>query len=333
MTPRDSYDALIGRILEFATAGICGKGKLPKNTKERELVTRAVTQIIDNAQIFHIDPNFHPKQDWFLRSPGDIVVACTGNKFGKTFALLLTGIIPTLHCVPWAPREEQDEQYEIYSKVKLKYEPPIEVVLAGPDFTGWLPMNIIPRLKKLIPWEVLITRTNRVQGNVIDGLEWWNGSTWKILSYAGEDDRFESWSAHVILWDEPPPHRKFVGACRGAVEFGAKHIMSYTPENLKDAFTYDEIYDPGYHIATQEDFERAINEKDLIEDRHRGIAVIEGSIHDNPYIEDKDRARQIKRWSQEEREAREWGRYRHWFGRVFKGFSREHHVRELDQVV
>lgn len=322
MTPTECYDALIGRITTWAVEEECGQGKMP-DQKQKERITTRVLQTLQNAQIFHIDPYRHQKQSWFLRARAPILIACTGNKFGKTFANLIIGAVASLKCVPWAPREAQDEAYEIFRKIKPEYDPPITITLAGPDFVKWLPMNIIPRLKKLLPWDALITRVNRQQGNVIDGFELWNGTSWQILSCSGDTERFEGWSTHLMLWDEPMTREKFIAASRGCVEFGAPHVMSFTPENLRDAFVVDELVLPSTHITKEEEFQA------LAESKPTRI-LIEGSIFDNPFIDEADKQVQVSLWNPEERESRVYGRLRFFSGRVYKNFERARHVRSLE---
>jgi len=324
MSPTDHYDALIQRISQWAIDEVCGKGKKPKTNREVEDVERRIAQTIEHAEIFHFTP--HPKQDWFMRAKAPITAAVTGNKWGKTVALLSLGMVSTLHCVPWAPRDEQEEAYARYSKVASDYEPPIQVVLSGPDMVTWLPMNIVPRLKKLIPWDALVVKTSRQQGQVIDGIEFWNGSSWKILSYMSEPERYEGWSCHLKLWDEPMDRVRFISASRGCIEFQAPHVMSFTPENLRDAFVVDDIVLAAHHITSEESFNAVATQKPQ-------IVVVEGSLYDNPYIPQEAKEQQVLMWTAEERISRVEGKLRFFVGAVYKSFSRDKHVKELEALV
>lgn len=329
MSPAEHYSALIRRLTDWSIESVCGKGKKPKGDRQVAEIERRLSQTIENALMFHIDPTYHPKQAWFLELLAPIVVACTGNKFGKTFALLLKALVATLGCAPWDP--EQTHRYN-----PIKHEPPVEITLCGPDFATWLPLNIVPRLKKLIPWDAIVVKTSRIQGAIIDGIEFWNGTTWKILSYVQEDARFEGWSTHLCLWDEPMPMSKYVAASRGCIEHGAPHAMSYTP--LSEAWVYDEFYDRGFLVDTQEAFEIAKQGTDdaLFDQGRQRPLVVVGTMYDNHYLSRKEQERfdnDVLRKKPEEREARVYGKHRSLQGLIWKNFSLERHVKDLSCLV
>ena len=323
LTPRDSYDQLLERVTQWAVTTECGKGKLPQGEAQLASVRQRLERAMQK-KIFTLRP--HQKQDWFLKAKAPIVAACTGNRWGKSTAGLASCAVATFHCVPWLPRDQQDEAYEVYSKVRLKYEPPIKVVLAGPDYTNWLPLVVMPTLRELLPLDALVTRFSRVQGQIIDGIEWWNGSTWKILSYMGEDERFDGWSAHLVWWDEQAPHEKFIGGSRGAIDYGATHVMSYTPDKMNSPWTHDKVYLPGHHVVDEQSFLEAEGKK---------IVIVEGSSTDNPYISKDDIEMQISLWGGDPDiiEARLHGKYRYLSGRVYKSFAREKHVKPLEHFL
>ena len=312
-----AYSALLARILEWAhdEAGV-PKGKIP-TPKQQDEISERLRITLEHAKMFHIDPERHERQSYFLRAKAPIVVAHTGNKWGKTFALLLRGLVASFGCAPWDP-----DNTAVYNP--LDREPPVRVILIVQDYATSLPLDIIPRLKEIMPWDALVTKVSRVQGQVIDGFELWNGSTWKILSHVQEDERFEGWSAHLLLWNEPMPRSKFIGACRGAIEFNAPHIMSFTP--ISEPWLYDEIYLPSHKIRDQASFLSSFTEKPE-------IAVVEGLIYDNPFIPKEAIDRYEQQIPESQRAARIFGEWAHLSGRVYKFFSREKHVVPLEQLV
>lgn len=325
MTPTQNYDALLERITTWAIQTECGKGKMP-TTPAQQLAVRIALERALQKKIFSL--SFHPKQDWFMRVKGAIVAAITGNRWGKSTGMIATLTVPTLGCVPWAPRDMQDELYPIYSKVAMKYlGAPIKVVLAGPDFSNWLPLVVIPKLKDMIPWDALVTGVSRVQGQIIDGIEWWNGTVWKILSYKQEKDRFESWDAHIIGWDEPMPRSYFIAASRGAIDHNACHVMSFTPEDVTEVWSYDAIYLAGHHIQNEQDYLEAVEKKP-------SIVVVKGSMTENPFLDPESIKTQVSFWTDpDEREARIHGNYRFLTGAVYKAFSRDKHVRRIEDIL
>lgn len=313
----EAYKKLTRRLVEWATEQEGVKpGKVP-TPEQQDAISDRLAQAVNYAKIFHWDMSRHPRQSYFMRAKAPIVVAHTGNKWGKTFALLARGLVATLGCAPWDP-----ENSAIYNPLNI--EPPVRVILIVQDLVTSLPLDIMPRIKELIPWDAFVTRVSRVQGQVVDAIEFFNGSQWKILSHVQEDERFEGWSAHLLLWNEPMPRSKFIGACRGAIEFNAPHIMSFTP--ISEPWLYDEIYLPSHRIVDESSF------LDSFAKRPEKI-VVEGTIYDNPFLDKDAISRYEGQIPESQRLARIFGGWSHLAGRIYKRFSRTTHVRELHQIV
>jgi hypothetical protein len=105
--------------------------------------------------------------------------------------------------------------------------------------------------------------------------------------------------------------------------------MSFTPENLSDPWSYDAIYLPAHHIVDQRSFEEAMRDRPK-------IVVVRGSMRDNTFLDPEGIESQLELWRKIDPEvlaAREHGEYRHLAGRVYKSFSRERHVKELEALV
>jgi hypothetical protein len=317
MTPREHYSALLKRITTWATEEECGKGKTPTTQAETDAIAERLGYATARAKMFHVEPERHKKQSYFLKAKAPIVIAHTGNKFGKTFALLLKGLVASLGCCPWDP-----DQTDLYNPIT--FEPPVRVALVVQDFATALPEDIIPRLKEIMPWDALVTRTSRVQGQIIDGFEFFNGSTWRILSHVQEDERFEGWSMHLILWNEPMPRSKFIGASRGALEFNAPHLMAFTP--ISDVWIYDHLYLKSHLVNNEDDYNQVAIKKPE-------IVVIEGSIFENPYLPVEAITRFENAIPESQKEARLYGKWSHLSGLVYKSWSRANHVRELATLV
>jgi hypothetical protein len=330
MTPREHYSALLKRITTWATEEECGKGKTPTTQAETDAIAERLVYATARAKMFHVEPERHQKQSWFLKAKAPTVIAISGNKFGKTFALLLKGLIASLGCCPWDP-----DQTDLYNPVfmqgkdpdtgaRFTYEPPLRIGLVVQDFATSLPEDIIVRLKEIMPWDALVTRVSRVQGQIIDGFELFNGSTWRILSHVQEDERFEGWSMHAVLWNEPMPRAKYIGAMRGSMEFNATHLMAMTP--ISEPWLYDSLYLKSHVVNSQQDF-------DQIALTHPEIVSVEGSTYDNPFLPREAVDRFERTIPDSQREARLFGKFTHLAGLVYKTFSREQHVRELATLV
>lgn len=325
----EHYDRLIERISTWACKEELGK-ETPKTQAQMAQVVRRVSQTMSRAEIFHVNPELHVRQSWFLKLQPRRLIACTGNKWGKTYALLLKALTATFGCAPWDPGNTH-----LFNPVK--YEPPIEVVLSGPNYVTWVALNIVPRLKKLIPWDALVENVSRVQGQVIDGIKFFNGSSWKILSYVQDTPAYEGWSCHLKLWDEPMPQDKYVAASRGCIEFEAPQIMSYTP--LSNPWVYDEFWDRGFKVDSPEAYLLALQgEDERLFDPQTGLQrpiVVSGAMTDNPHISaaaKKEFEREVLRGKPEEQAARLRGEHRALMGLCYPSFSEEKHVRTLEMI-
>src|SRR5262245_54888987 len=144
MTPSEHYAALLKRITTWAIEEECGKGKNPTTRAEEEAVVERLGYTMAKAKMFHVEPEKHKQQSYFLKAKAPIVIAQSGNKFGKTFALLLQGITAALGCCPWDP-----EHSDLYNPIT--YEPPVRIAIVVQDFATALPEDIIPRLKEIMP--------------------------------------------------------------------------------------------------------------------------------------------------------------------------------------
>jgi hypothetical protein len=330
VTPRQHYEALIGRLTKYCVTQVCGR-RAPSTREEMAEINRRFTRLVEQAEMFHINPDLHEKQAWFLRLKARKLVACTGNKWGKTYAMLLKALVATFGCAPWDP--DHTDEFSVVDR-----EPPIDVTLCGPDYGTWIPLNILPRLKKLVPFDALAESVTRIHGPIIDTITWFNGSTWKILSYVQDTVRFEGWSTHLCLWDEPMPMEKYVAAARGCIEFSAPHVMAYTP--LSNPWVFDEFYDRGFKVKTQADYElaKAGIDKRLF-DRRTGMElplVITGSMRDNPHVPaaaKKEFEEEVLRRKPWERDARIFGMHTSLMGLVYPNWQEDRHVKELETLV
>jgi hypothetical protein len=163
-----------------------------------------------------------------------------------------------------------------------------------------------------------------VQGQVIDGFELFNGSTWRILSHKQDDEQYEGWSMHLVLWNEPMPRQKYIGAMRGSMEFNAPHLMALTP--ISEAWLYDQLYLKSHVVNSQGEFDQIAREEPE-------IVSVEGATYDNPFLPREAVERFERSIPSEQKEARLFGKFTHLSGLIFKQFSREKHVRELAAMV
>ena len=119
----------------------------------------------------------------------------------------------------------------------LGIKPPVNIIITGEDWKLHLGRVIVPELKKWAPQGMYQTKKNE-QG-VEYYWEWYNGSTFTLMSYTQDDDLFESFRAQGAWEDEPPPKTKHTALSRGLLLDNGKTLMTFTP--LKEAWVLDEI--------------------------------------------------------------------------------------------
>lgn len=168
--------------------------------------------------------------------------AIASNKIGKSAAGACIVISWALGYEPWDYVSPDDpdavcEGGQYYRRSSLGIKPPVNIVITGEDWKLHLGRVIVPELKKWAPQGLYNTRKNE-QG--IDFYwEWYNKSTFTLMSYTQDDDLFESFRAQGAWEDEPPPKSKHTALSRGLLLDNGKTLLTLTP--LKEAWVLDEI--------------------------------------------------------------------------------------------
>jgi len=129
-----------------------------------------------------------------------------------------------------------------------------------------------------------------------------NGNQFDILTHEQSTEQFEGWFGDLAWFDEPPPRDKYIATRRGLVDNNGRTTLTLTP--LKQPWIYDEIYcneDPSYYTVTMD-------------------------IADNPTLSEEAINEFSKTLTEEEKEARIHGKFRHLSGLVFKEFDPEIHI-------
>ncbi len=133
-----------------------------------------------------------------------------------------------------------------------------------------------------------------------------NGSTIGLFSYEQETTKFEGKDLDWVAFDEPPPREIYIACTRGLIDRGGFAFFALTP--LKEPWIYDELWIPGIKGESKE------------------IAVFLADIRENPHISEEAIARFEETLTEDEKEARLHGRFRHLSGRVYKEFDERDHV-------
>lgn len=163
------------------------------------------------------------------------------NKIGKSAFGANVVISWALGYEPWTQGYDGPdvviEGGQRYRASSLGIKPPVSIIITGEDWKLHLGRVIVPELKKWAPAGFYETKRNE-QG-IEYYWEWYNKSTFTLMSYTQDDDLFESFRAQAAWEDEPPPKSKHTALSRGLLLDNGKTLMTLTP--LKEAWILDEI--------------------------------------------------------------------------------------------
>jgi len=233
-----------------------------------------------------------------------------GNKVGKTHIGLAEDIAHGLGVRPWIKKGGKGR--------KINIRLPNKGLIGCETLIHSVPNKIEPLLRYFIPevcmpyyknapstgvlQKVVLRRD--LDGNQLD-------SVISIRSYDSDARSFEGLDYDWIHWDEPPPYPIFTAVERGKVVSDAPSWFTMTP-----------VREPWVHTE--------LSSKAGVDPE---IAVIRGSIWDNcvkngGYLTEKAILEFLKTLDEEEREAREFGVWKHLAGLVYKEFSRDTHLYE-----
>ena len=242
-------------------------------------------------KVLFYQPN--PKQKTFHSSPCLTRAIFGGNRSGKT----------TAGCVEFLMHMTQ--QYPEWYPECNRFTKPIKGRIIATDFGKGVGEVIIPTMDQWIDTTVggsFIAQ--RIRNPIGIPVKWifTNGSSFDIVTHEQSTEQFEGWSGDLAWFDEPPPRDKYIATRRGLVDNNGKTMLTLTP--LKQPWIYDDIYtndDPNYFTVTMD-------------------------ITDNPTLTKEAISAFSESLSEEEKEARLHGKFRHLSGLVFKEFDPEIHI-------
>ena len=315
MTAETIIEVMHALVMKNITLQLFKEVRGPKNKQEEVDLAVAIKMAIQRLKLIHYKP--HKKQRWFHESKACIKCFVGSNQSGKTTALLVDVLGFALGYHLWSGQVIRDINGR-------KVEPPVRILVGAEDYVNAHAEVIIPKLNELLPLNLLDVEEERIQGRVTHKFTFpreLGGSSIKLMSYEADQSKWEGYTAHYFAFDEPPPRHALIGVRRGAMRHSAQIGMSFTP--LKEPYLFEEIYndDKAIHIQA---------EKDLEQIKAENFSVVNVDLADTPYITEANKARFVAGLSDEEREARQHGRFIHLMGRVYKSFTRERHV--LDAV-
>lgn len=168
-----------------------------------------------------------------------------------------------------------------------------------PKIMAWLPPELLIDKRKTIKGHIEKLLIRHVTGGI---------STIDVMTHEQNDEQFEGWSGHWAWFDEPPPREKFIATLRGLIDFKGRCWLTLTP--ISEPWLYDEFISK----ATEE------------------IFYLNVDIRDNPYISETEIKLFEAHLTDDEKEARLHGRFKHLSGVIYKNFDPAVHVISAEKV-
>jgi phage terminase large subunit-like protein len=302
MPERDSK--LIDEIKELVGEDISDRAVLDEfRTIKEEKVFR-----LQNEKFRYYEPN--GKCEEYIKRVGEevdgrnnfIVLLSAANGVGKTCAS-----VNIVAHILWG-KESENPYFDLPLFKNFPF-PKKGRIVSDPEN---LKVNLIPTLKEWFPEG----RYQASKGGKQYESSWKTdtGFEFDIMSYEQDAKEFESATLGWAWFDEPPPEAIFK-ATVSRMRKGGIIFISETP--LYAAWLYDHIIanpDPelsskGQRVYVEADVEAAC--------RQHGI---------RGHLEHEDIQRMISEYSEDEKQARVYGKFQHLIGLRFKQFSRAIHV-------
>ena len=250
-----------------------------------------LTHLQKTHKILFYKPN--PKQLKFHQSDSKVRAIFGGNRSGKTtagvieFLMHMTGQYPD-----WFPDE-----------LKYPLDKPLKGRIVATDYQKGVGEVIIPAIEEWIDASVGGAFIEKKIRNPIGIPTKWifkGGRQFDILTYEQGVEQFEGWAGNLVWFDEPPPRDRYIATRRGLVDYDGRCMLTLTP--LKQPWIYDDIYTNDDHFTVTMD------------------------IQDNPTLSAAAIQEFSKSLTEEEKEARLHGKFRHLSGLVFKEFDPDIHL-------
>lgn len=263
---------------------------------ERKEVEAALASIYDATQANPLI-GFYPgkKQIPALEMSTDIMAIFAGNRFGKSCVGAVKNLIDALD------EEDVPEHLRQYKK----WQPPFYCRVMAPDFTDYIDAVILPEIRKWVPQHALAGGSwDKAYSEGRRTLTFRNGSMFRFFSYKQDKNQLGGSSVHRAWYDEPPPQTHRNETLARLIQYDGDELFTMTPLH-------------GVSWLEMEVYKKR-------SEPH--ITVVKGSGLDNPVNSEAAVMRIINQYPEEERQARLYGDFVHFAGRVLPEFNERDHV-------
>jgi hypothetical protein len=262
----------------------------------------------DPLQFFHACPSYcgspdchrpkpenptggHPRQHAFGAAKTRIQAAFAGNRFGKTTILVAKAYIQHY------PVGALPERLERFRVTKADHVVKGRLMCPSDDaFEEYME----PKLRQYAPSHLLVGNSfDKAWSKQFRVLHFKDGGQLKVFTYKQDVGVLVGGDYDYVGYDEPPPRPHRNENLRGLTDRGGFEMYALTPINMT-----------GGGIGW---LYREIEKKREAPD----ITVIHGSIHDNPILDPENVEFVLSQYPEQERQAREFGRFMHMGGLVY----------------
>lgn len=204
--------------------------------------SRALTDYKRNNLIEFFEPFKWQQRALDLVRRYNIVLVPAPNKIGKTVWWVNVLGSWMLGYEPWNEVPEGTPgaiqvKGKFYNQSSLGIKPPVQIRVSSEDWKHTIGQTVVPKLLEWLPSSKYKAKRNEQGVEYL--FEFFNGSTFEILTHGAEDRIWESWFGHGWIPDEPPPYKKFSAMSRGIFLTGGKILIPVTP--LSEAWLLDEL--------------------------------------------------------------------------------------------
>ena len=186
-----------------------------------------------------------------------------------------------------------------HKKIRI---PNIGIIVSAQGFQEGIVKTILPKLLSVVGTHDIKRIKQNSQG-IPNRIDWRTGSVTYLMSAEQDDVAFEGTTIDFCYADEPIRRSIFIAVKRGLMKSGGHFWMAATP--LDEPWLFEELYVPG------------------VSGKDPNIEIFEGTVEENKYISEKNKQEFRARLTEDEIDARWYGRFRHLTGRVFKEYQPE----------
>ena len=254
----------------------------------------------NRLSLFKPNPGF---QEAFQKSKKLLRLVTSGNQSGKTHVAAVEFAQYALGCHP-------------YKKIRT---PNISTIVSGQGFKTGIEQIIVPKLLEVTGSGDIRKLKKNSQGTPV-AIGWSSNSVTYLMSSEQDDDVFEGTKTDFAWVDEPIRREIFIALKRGMITTGGHFWMTCTP--LDQPWIYEELYLKG----TIHRYNLSNKKYETQEGEDKDIDVFEGCSDENIIITEKDKAEFKSRLTEDEIEARWFGKFKHLAGRVIKSYNPQKHL-------